>query len=54
MVSTDDEEIAEVCRQYGAEVPFIRPLELADDKAATGQNWKQAELMFKVLVNVKT
>ena len=36
MVSTDDEEIAEVCRQYGAEVPFSRPLELADDKAATG------------------
>lgn len=36
IVSTDDEEIGEVCRQYGAEVPFFRPSELADDKAETG------------------
>ncbi len=32
VVSTDDMEIAEVARQYGAEVPFIRPKELAEDK----------------------
>lgn len=31
IVTTDDEEIAEVARQYGAEVPFIRPAELAED-----------------------
>jgi CMP-N-acetylneuraminic acid synthetase len=31
MVSTDDEEIAEVARQFGAEVPFLRPAELAHD-----------------------
>jgi YrbI family 3-deoxy-D-manno-octulosonate 8-phosphate phosphatase len=31
MVSTDDEEIADVARNYGAEVPFIRPAELAQD-----------------------
>ena len=29
IVSTDDEEIAEVARHYGAEVPFLRPAELA-------------------------
>jgi CMP-N-acetylneuraminic acid synthetase len=29
--STDDEEIAAVARDAGAEVPFIRPSELADD-----------------------
>jgi N-acylneuraminate cytidylyltransferase len=29
IVSTDDEEIADVCRQYGAEVPFLRPAQLA-------------------------
>jgi CMP-N,N'-diacetyllegionaminic acid synthase len=28
-VSTDSEEIAEVARRYGAEVPFLRPAELA-------------------------
>lgn len=35
IVSTDDAEIAEVARQHGAEVPFIRPAELADDHTAT-------------------
>lgn len=33
IVSTDDEEIAEVSRKYGAEVPFMRPDYLASDKA---------------------
>ncbi len=32
IVSTDNQEIAEVARQYGAEVPFMRPKELAEDK----------------------
>lgn len=31
IVSTDDEEIARVSRRYGADVPFIRPIELALD-----------------------
>jgi CMP-N-acetylneuraminic acid synthetase len=31
VVSTDDEEIAEVARQFGAETPFLRPGELAAD-----------------------
>ncbi|MDP2676847.1 MAG: acylneuraminate cytidylyltransferase family protein [bacterium] len=32
IVSTDDEKIAEVARKYGADVPFLRPKELAEDK----------------------
>jgi YrbI family 3-deoxy-D-manno-octulosonate 8-phosphate phosphatase len=32
IVSTEDEEIATVARQYGAETPFIRPMELAQDE----------------------
>lgn len=32
VVSTDDEEIAAVARRYGAEVPFLRPPELAQDR----------------------
>lgn len=35
LVSTDDEEIARVAVQYGAEVPFRRPPELADDHTPT-------------------
>lgn len=31
IVSTDDEEIAEVGRQFGAEAPFLRPTEFAQD-----------------------
>ncbi len=31
IVSTDDPEIGEVARAYGAEVPFLRPAELAQD-----------------------
>lgn len=33
VVTTDSEEIAEVARQYGAEVPFLRPDYLASDTA---------------------
>jgi YrbI family 3-deoxy-D-manno-octulosonate 8-phosphate phosphatase len=32
IVSTDDEEIAAVAREYGAETPFLRPAELAQDQ----------------------
>ena len=35
LVSTDDEEIAEVARDHGADVPFIRPSELSDDHTGT-------------------
>ena len=35
MVSTDDNEIAEIARKYGAEVPFMRSAENANDYAAT-------------------
>ena len=31
IVSTDDEEIAAVARNYGAETPFMRPAEFAQD-----------------------
>jgi len=31
VVSTDDQEIAELARDYGADVPFLRPAELAQD-----------------------
>ena len=37
MVSTDDEEIADVARQYGASVPFMRSAETASDYATTAQ-----------------
>ena len=35
IVSTDDDEIASIAGEHGAEVPFRRPPELADDNAGT-------------------
>jgi N-acylneuraminate cytidylyltransferase len=35
MVSTDDEEIAEMAKEYGAQLPFMRSAENADDFATT-------------------
>ena len=35
VVSTDDEEIADIARQYGALTPFVRPSTLADDDTPT-------------------
>ena len=40
IVSTDSEEIAAIARQYGAEVPFIRPAELAGDESPEWLAWK--------------
>lgn len=35
VVSTDDGEIADVARAHGAQVPFLRPADLADDFTGT-------------------
>lgn len=35
VVSTDDPEVADVARRLGADVPFMRPAELADDHTGT-------------------
>ena len=51
VVSTDDQEIAEVARSWGAQVPFMRPAELADDFSGTtpvvahAVQWLQAKGM---------
>lgn len=47
MVSTDDEEIAEVARQYGASVPFMRSAGTANDYATT------ADVLNEVLSKYK-
>ena len=42
IVSTEDAEIAEVARKCGAEVPFIRPQELAEDNSPELGVWQHA------------
>jgi len=42
IVSTDSVEIATVARAYGAEVPFMRPAELATDTSSEWMVWQHA------------
>lgn len=46
VVSTDSDEIAEVAKRYGAEVPFLRPAELATDAS------RDIEFCEHVLANI--
>jgi pseudaminic acid cytidylyltransferase len=47
MVSTDDEEIAEISRKYGAECPFYRSTANSDDFSGT------ADVMLEVLLKLE-
>lgn len=42
IVSTDDEEIAAVAKKFGAEVPFLRPTNLASDTSPEWLSWQHA------------
>jgi CMP-N-acetylneuraminic acid synthetase len=42
IVSTEDEEIAGIARRYGAEVPFMRPVELSQDDSPEWLAWQHA------------
>ena len=42
IVSTDSEEIAEIALEYGAEVPFMRPKDLALDDSPEWLVWRHA------------
>jgi CMP-N-acetylneuraminic acid synthetase len=50
LVSTDSEEIASVARQYGAEVPFLRPAHLAQDNSPEWLAWRHGLEFFRNLV----
>ncbi|MFH1133489.1 MAG: acylneuraminate cytidylyltransferase family protein [Nanoarchaeota archaeon] len=42
IVSTDDPEIARIAKQYGAEVPFLRPKEISQDNSLDIEFYKHA------------
>jgi CMP-N-acetylneuraminic acid synthetase len=62
IVSTDCQEIANVARQYGAEVPFMRPKKLALDDSPEWLAWQHAlnylketeGILPKVMVSIPT
>jgi len=47
IVSTDDKEIATISKKYGADVPFMRPSELATDEA------KSVDVVLHLLEKLK-
>lgn len=51
VVSTDSNEIAEISKRYGAEVPFLRPQDLSGDKVPSNEALyhavKESESFFK-------
>lgn len=51
VVSTDDEEIASVARDFGAATPFMRPKEIADDFTGTNAVVKHAVGWFNAQSN---
>lgn len=60
IVNTDDKEIADIAKQHGAEVPFIRPEELAQDTtpifdvlAHTMEYYKSRNLMFDYIALIE-
>lgn len=53
LVTTEDETIASVAREYGAEVPFMRPMELAGDSVPPEPVIQHALLTYESLTQQK-
>lgn len=53
LVTTDDEEIAALATEAGAEVPFIRPQDLSADLTTTEDTLKHALLTYESMVNIE-
>lgn len=47
IVSTDSQEIAEIAKKYGAEAPFLRPTEIAQDKSSDLELFQHTISWFK-------
>jgi len=54
IVSTEDEEIATIARHYGADVPFSRPAELAQDDSPEWLAWQHAIRTMQTLEPERT
>lgn len=52
-VTTDDQEIADCAVKFGAEVPFLRPAELAEDLTTTEKTLQHALLKYEEFTDIK-
>ena len=53
IVTTDSKKIAEISKKYGAEVPFLRPKNLAKDNTTTEETLKHALLTYEKISGIK-
>ena len=53
IVSTDSEQIADISKKHGAEVPFMRPKNLANNSSPELLSWKHAIKSFEDIYNKK-
>ena len=53
IVSTDDRNIAQIAKKFGALVPFMRPAELATDDSNEFDSWKHAINEYEKIYNNK-
>jgi len=53
LVTTDDENIANIAKQNGAVVPFLRPKELSGDLTTTEETLKHALTTYEKIINKK-
>ena len=52
-VSTDSNKIANIAKQYGAEVPFLRSKKLAQDLSTTEETLKNALIQYEKYKSIK-
>jgi len=53
LVTTDDEEIAQIAQDAGAVVPFLRPFDLAEDLTTTEETLRHALLTYEEMIGKK-
>ena len=53
LVTTDDQEIAQIAKNAGAVVPFIRPSNLAEDLTTTEDTLRHALITFEEMIDKK-
>ena len=53
IVSTDDQEIADIAQKLGAKIPFLRPKELADDSSSSADAIVDAVKKYEKKLNIE-
>ncbi len=53
IVTTDSKKIAKISKNYGAEIPFLRPKKISQDRSTTEETLKHALLEYEKITKVK-